>query len=68
MFSGFRSLSIGVNRLIDETAAEGLIPVYHVEAVQMLQCTEELGRIEPTAALVEFALALQVVEELPSID
>ena len=43
-------------------------PVDDVEPVEVLKRTEQLGRVEPTPALVELALTLQVVEELSSVD
>ena len=44
------------------------IPVDHVELVKMLERAQELGRVEPTPLFVEPALALQVVEQLATVD
>ena len=47
---------------------DGGAPVDDVEPVEVLKRTKQLGRVEPTPALVELALTLQVVEELSSVD
>ena len=43
-------------------------PVDDVEPVEVLKRTEELGRVEPATMFVEFSLALQVVEQLSTIN
>jgi hypothetical protein len=43
-------------------------PVNDIEAVQMLQGAQELGRIKPAPQLVKLALPLQVVEQLATVD
>lgn len=44
------------------------IAIYDVEAMQVLQCTEQFCSIEPTTVLVELAFALQVIEQLSPVD
>jgi hypothetical protein len=43
-------------------------PVDHVEPMQMLECNEQLGRVEPTPLFVELALSLEMMEQLASVD
>ena len=44
------------------------VTVNDVEAVQVLKCTKELRGVKPASVLIEFALTLEVIEQLPSID
>lgn len=44
------------------------IAIYDVEAMQVLQRTKQFCSIEPTTALVELAFALQVIEQLSTVD
>ena len=44
------------------------VPIYDIETMQVLQRAQEFSCIEATPILVEFALPLQVVEKLSSID
>ena len=36
--------------------------------MQVFECAEELGRVEPATMFVEFSLTLQVVEQLSTIN
>lgn len=44
------------------------IAIYDVEAMQVFQCTEQFCSIEPATVLVELAFALQVIEQLSTVD
>ena len=71
MFSGFKSL-YAPRRQPRRPKCSGAVnkdsPVHDIEAVQVLESAQKLGRIEPTPAFVKFALPLQMVEQLPSVD
>jgi hypothetical protein len=44
------------------------LPIDHIEIVKVLEGEEEFCAVETTAFLIELLFALEVVEELSSID
>ena len=44
------------------------IPIDDVESMKVLECTEELCRIESTPVLVKLAFSLEVIEEFSTVD
>jgi hypothetical protein len=44
------------------------LPVDNIEAVQMLQCAQQLRCVESTPHLVEPSFSLQVMEQLSAVD
>jgi len=44
------------------------IPIHDIQLMQMRERKKKLGSIEPRAPLVKLLLALQVVEQLSTVD
>ena len=65
MFSGFKSLCVLRQHHPDSEASR--LPIHNIEPVQVLERTQQFGRIEPTPPLIELALALQMVEQLSAV-
>jgi hypothetical protein len=57
-----------VTRVVQQNVFRLQVSIDDVELVQMVQGAKQLGRVEPRAIFGEPAFALQVVEELATVD
>jgi hypothetical protein len=43
------------------------VPICDIQRVQVLECKEQLGGVEPRALLIKLLLSLEVVEQLAAV-